>query len=709
RGREGKWRSSGTTWEQFHCEPGTIAQCLENAKLEVAKRAAKIIDVMRRFFKRKEPTEPNATNPTPCDDNAKSDSDKFKLIEDPIPADASTQSDNNKRTHANAYVRPATASVAQASVEAATTNTSASAVGDSASVCNANARVATASAHAATTAASANIANVSAQALSANTSVSASGATVNAGNTSAKFATADAHAGVHGVEVNVGNVSANGCTASASADIGLTVSAFNASFSPFSVHVDGNPFHISFGNVGFGGITIGWPNPLNLFNLGTGGGGGGGGGGAGSEGTNQGDIASTGNGNPPSGANGHCESSGHSNSNLVSQGSSQATANTGSPPGNFIQQVVSAVGTCESKLSDRMPNWHYSGNGNVYRNGELIKTKNIKRYKQPKNAPYKHVERNSVPGADGDSNLDPIGVPGSRGEARQVLETHFPGEVNREYHDTDSCNIWLMTMANQLQDIHHVTGINSDNLGQNLPVLLPPSDHVLLVSMKSHGDHHFAVTGHGDQVMITHAWQGDHQLRNEPLMHRDQFVNQMQTLMNPNTTPKNRRAASHALFRAPEHESFGVDIPAQFSSMFRGRLGPPLVAHTNTNRSAPGLQQTPDPSIQARRPVILPSSRELSNRQTNEAEPADPEVTGLVREYFTEIRGVDETDYQDALTFATSPQGIAEQQKEDDQPRELCRYCAPKGRPCCLTCFLGRSGRKIVPLGSGGNVYGFSS
>ena len=50
-----------------------------------------------------------------------------------------------------------------------------------------------------------------------------------------------------------------------------------------------------------------------------------------------------------------------------------------------------------------------------------------------------------------------------------------------------------------------------------------------------------------DQVMVTHAWQDQHQLRNEPLMNRDAFAQNMKVLMSKDASMELRFAARQAV------------------------------------------------------------------------------------------------------------------------------------------------------------------
>ena len=47
--------------------------------------------------------------------------------------------------------------------------------------------------------------------------------------------------------------------------------------------------------------------------------------------------------------------------------------------------------------------------------------------------------------------------------------------------------------------------------------------------------------------MVTHAWQDQHQLRNEPLMNRDAFAQNMKVLMSKDASMELRVAARQAV------------------------------------------------------------------------------------------------------------------------------------------------------------------
>ena len=49
-----------------------------------------------------------------------------------------------------------------------------------------------------------------------------------------------------------------------------------------------------------------------------------------------------------------------------------------------------------------------------------------------------------------------------------------------------------------------------------------------------------------------------------------------------------------------------------------------------------------------------------------------------------------------------------EEDDEDEEDRELCDFCQPFGRPCCMGCLLGGGGRRLRTFGPNGNIHGFA-
>ena len=49
-----------------------------------------------------------------------------------------------------------------------------------------------------------------------------------------------------------------------------------------------------------------------------------------------------------------------------------------------------------------------------------------------------------------------------------------------------------------------------------------------------------------------------------------------------------------------------------------------------------------------------------------------------------------------------------EDDSEDEDDRELCDFCKPSGRPCCMGCLLGGWARRLRTFGPGGNIHGFA-
>lgn len=81
----------------------------------------------------------------------------------------------------------------------------------------------------------------------------------------------------------------------------------------------------------------------------------------------------------------------------------------------------------------------------------------------------------------------------------------------------------------------------------------------------------------------------------------------------------------------------------------------------------------------------------------------------LVLKFFDEMRqDVSSDDFNKALDYANSEQGIAEQD-EIQEATELCAFCKSHERASCLKCLLGGSSKKIVRFGENGNIHGFGN
>ncbi|CAF2040038.1 unnamed protein product, partial [Rotaria magnacalcarata] len=443
---------------------------------------------------------------------------------------------------------------------------------------------------------------------------------------------------------------------------------------------------------------------------------------------------------------------------------------------NFVQNAIKTVQTLQTRLSDHFPNIQFDSQGNRWENGVQIQDRKIKTSKYVDKPPdgVDPLARKTPlrGGVDGQHERDPIGVPRSQHEARSILESHYPRPEDAHLHETDSCAIWNRAVSNQVEDLHYVTGVNHSNIATAFSQLLAEPNTVVLVRLEGRGDHYFAVTGHGDDVMVTHAWQNSHQLRNEPPMPLSTFGEHMTTITNPKAEEQARQAAATAVFRTEAARDFST-LPATVS-MFRGRLGDPLVQRPNTNRQAAGITRSFDQNKRRRRaapplkPIYIPPQNKSTKRgkrpppKSNSTEPKDPSPPGnhtrprpisnstqpkdprlplddesskpappqlpptlhphddsiepdiaeLVQEYFSGVENVSPADVQRAYAFATSPEGMAQlnadEEEEEIPPTELCDFCRPKGRPCCFQCLLGGSRKKIVQIGSGGNIHGFA-
>ena len=59
-------------------------------------------------------------------------------------------------------------------------------------------------------------------------------------------------------------------------------------------------------------------------------------------------------------------------------------------------------------------------------------------------------------------------------------------------------------------------------------------------------------------------------------------------------------------------------------------------------------------------------------------------------------------------TLNMEPKEVMLVDDKDEEDRELCDFCQPFGRPCCMGCLLGGGGRKLRTFGPNGNVHGFA-
>ena len=47
------------------------------------------------------------------------------------------------------------------------------------------------------------------------------------------------------------------------------------------------------------------------------------------------------------------------------------------------------------------------------------------------------------------------------------------------------------------------------------------------------------------------------------------------------------------------------------------------------------------------------------------------------------------------------------EREDDEEEKELCDFCRPHGRPCCMKCLIGKGSKRIVNIR--GNVHGFGN
>ncbi|KMS94198.1 hypothetical protein BVRB_023820, partial [Beta vulgaris subsp. vulgaris] len=278
---------------------------------------------------------------------------------------------------------------------------------------------------------------------------------------------------------------------------------------------------------------------------------------------------------------------------------------------------------------------------------------------------HEHGESSNQPGQGGP---DPFGLPRNNEEVRKLtLEAWYrsifgDGLVfsNPDNHVdpmryATSCSIWANIMSANLTNrkLIDFTGgkcLPRDPVAKKraldaLHIELSKKNRAVVVELKcdESGDHFFLVTGHGDAVLIAHGWQNNHTVRYERPMGRNRFFELMRMLM-MSDDPKCRLRANEDLFHA---SPYGGTDKVRIESLTSGDIGDPIIHRDGVDRSVPGIHQDRDPRFDAQRP------------------------------HWIHHRSYEEGGNQ--------PGAVSDVRKEE-HPIELCDFCKPRGRACCMRC-----------------------
>jgi hypothetical protein len=731
--RDRTWLSNGgSSWESF--QASRIAELFNAASSGAGKLAARMIDLLRSSMPSLARTE---TNPSPAEEEAKPEPLHDETFSEESEVDSSTCTPSESETDPllsendeAASTNPssgAAINTGNATATGAEANASASATGAAINTGNAHASGAEANASASATGAAINTGNANATGAEANATASATGAAINTGNAHASGASASASARATGFEANLGNVSASGpsasvdahahgfsanvgnvsvapASASLTADVGLGVNAFNVNVSPGSVSAGVTFGQLSFGNVSVGGLSFVLDlNPLNIFNIGTGGasaGGGSSGGGGESEGAagssgggSQGSAAGTGLGD----AAGSGGATGRPGSSGGSGGGGDSAAGSGGTTGRG-----NALTRAQSTLEQLFPNIHFDlkgkGLGNKFENGRMVSFAEINE------GPNCNVERNAqwprTNPESPDEAPDPFHIPRTPEERERIFR-----EIHKASND-DACTDWARILAGQTDGVAGLSGVTFDNFPHALDLHLSQPGSALIVTINGAGDHAFAVTGHGDRVVITDSWVNARPIQNRELSRAD-FLRNMRVL-GSSSTEAQRVDALRTLFNVD-----GDAIRVMRNHQARLQITGAFVRQLPTDR-APGINANPQrargvptrpPTVNHRFVRSNHTGDDPANSDRNNLSAEEQEALSLVQEFLV-ATGLPPQDLNELLRQTRNSDD--DETNQEERQRELCGHCRPKGRPCCLPCLNSGKGLRTGHVnGKGSNIHGF--
>lgn len=400
---------------------------------------------------------------------------------------------------------------------------------------------------------------------------------------------------------------------------------------------------------------------------------------------------------------------------------------------------MNAMRKAYNSAQERVPNYHIQPDGKIYRNGKLYHV-----LKRKKDQPH------ARPGISYDPvdvrDVEPVTDP-STGESRQVRDPHgipredqvkqigdsaridpgirIPGVRDiscftpneRNVGGPTSCNEWSNVILSKLDNTMRLAGVTEKNARAHAEIHLSKQGRTVLIEVGKR--HSFAVTGHGDQVVVTNAWQNKHVIRNEPPMARRQFLENFHTLLN-SPEPARRQDAARALFNC---DTTAFNAKPSAPSMFIGDQGDPIVPNRNINRNIEGIHQDRHPGAAVRPrdfnyrggvhlaadqrdatgdgvPDDDKGSQAAVDQSTSDDD--DEHVQDMVREMMHKAGFPDDAYDTSMLSEAATASYAAGAPEEDEEPFELCDYCRGLGYAGCMKCLLGRgsSGKKIVRTGN---------
>ena len=268
-----------------------------------------------------------------------------------------------------------------------------------------------------------------------------------------------------------------------------------------------------------------------------------------------------------------------------------------------------------------------------------------------------------------------------------------------------------MEQAMQNSRSSHVTTEDNSRLEQSLHQItdiLSQGHLVLRILIKSEEqEYHGLIIGRGSNVLILNLRELHESLaftqRRVPLNY---FLSSLGIILNSNSDHGLRMNAIRTIFNPPGHELFDphhlkiTGFPVLLKSC------DPLVQRLIT-AGILSFDETESPRSHA--------SQEQDEGETSgaalEVDDEHAEVLGLVSDLLDAqgIEGLSPEILSGAYHEVDQENVENELQKEDQEEAELCAFCKPRGRPCCLPCILGGgSTKKLVNLGIGGNIHGFA-
>lgn len=194
------------------------------------------------------------------------------------------------------------------------------------------------------------------------------------------------------------------------------------------------------------------------------------------------------------------------------------------------------------------------------------------------------------------------------------------------------------------------------------------------------GDHYFMMTGYGENVQITHSWQGSHGPRNESVMPTTQFVRDFRTMSDPNAPIPDRQSAMNRVFPLAPASASGVSEIKQVASgvierpMVQGDFEcPGLTPPCNDDavKRNPAMHQ---PTFSRQRPTKDPFLARQSAQASNgsgQAPTVDPELEALLRELQAAHGQFSEADLQQFLGIHGTGGASESADHQDEEPQEL--------------------------------------